>query len=159
MNETIAEKNKTISLHPKTDSDKAFIRLVLRECMLEYVNRHLQGWDEDLFQQRWKEIPGYVIQRGQEQVGFIYLRMIDKIAHIHEFHLLPAFQNQGIGSWVLSEQVQKLKAEGMEWIQLHVFKDNPAVSFYERHGFQIQGEGHLGTNWKMSCPLLQLTHE
>ena len=50
--------------------------------------------------------------------------------------VVPSKRGTGLGSELLDALMAKARADGYEAISLSVEKDNPAVSLYERHGFQ-----------------------
>ena len=50
--------------------------------------------------------------------------------------VVPSKRGSGLGSELLEALMAKARAEGYAAISLSVEKDNPAVSLYERHGFE-----------------------
>jgi ribosomal protein S18 acetylase RimI-like enzyme len=50
--------------------------------------------------------------------------------------VVPSKRGSGLGSQLLEALMAKARAEGYPAISLSVEKDNPAVSLYERHGFE-----------------------
>jgi ribosomal protein S18 acetylase RimI-like enzyme len=50
--------------------------------------------------------------------------------------VVPSKRGSGLGSQLLDALMAKARAEGHAAISLSVEKDNPAVSLYERHGFE-----------------------
>lgn len=58
---------------------------------------------------------------------------------INEISILKEYQNKGIGTKILEEQLKENQSKGIRTI-LQVFKDNPAKSLYERLGFKVYGE-------------------
>jgi GNAT superfamily N-acetyltransferase len=48
--------------------------------------------------------------------------------------LLPAFQNLGIGRWLIDRVVSRARSAGLP-VRLRVFRVNPARQLYERMGF------------------------
>jgi GNAT superfamily N-acetyltransferase len=61
------------------------------------------------------------------------LRQPDEYRLVRLF-VLPAFQNRGIGSGVLSELIREADTRGLP-IHLRVLPVNPAKRLYERFGF------------------------
>ena len=55
---------------------------------------------------------------------------------IGQFYLLPEYQNEGIGSYLLSSVLENSDKTGL-LAKLVVLKVNPAISLYRRHGFKI----------------------
>ncbi len=59
----------------------------------------------------------------------------DLLIYLHQ-----DFQNQGLGTAVLSELTKLAKNEGLHRLGLHVVADNkPAVRLYEKFGFKVEG--------------------
>ena len=65
---------------------------------------------------------------------------------INEISILKDYQNQGIGSNILKQQLAENHKKGIRTI-LQVFKDNPAKHLYEKLGFKIYGENE--THYQM----------
>jgi ribosomal protein S18 acetylase RimI-like enzyme len=59
-------------------------------------------------------------------------------AYIYGFRIRSAYQNQGIGSMLLSTVEKDLLQRNYKWITLNVGRQNAgARRFYERHGYRI----------------------
>ncbi len=93
-----------------------------------------------------------IILAGEQPAGRLYVErhLIEGTIRIVDIALLPEFQNQGIGAYLL----QKIMAEAREAgksITIHVEKFNRALNFYKRLGFQVIKETHgvyLLMEWK-----------
>ena len=67
---------------------------------------------------------------------------------IIDIGLLPAHQNRGIGTYVLSEHLRQAVQAGVA-VRLHVLCENHAAQrLYERHGFVISGQ--TGIHFEMA---------
>ena len=58
---------------------------------------------------------------------------------ISEINILKEYQGMGIGTEILTKQLDENKVNGIRTI-LRVFKDNPAKKLYERLGFSVYDE-------------------
>ena len=59
---------------------------------------------------------------------------------IHEFHVLEACQGRGIGHTLMEALVERSGAAGLRIMVCEVQNTNvPAIHFYRRMGFQVQG--------------------
>lgn len=58
---------------------------------------------------------------------------------INEISLLKEYQNKGIGTDILTKQLEECEKKNMK-ILLQVFKENPARNLYEKLGFKIYNE-------------------
>ncbi len=78
-----------------------------------------------------------------EPLGYVSyeLNVNDKpVTKIHKIYLLPASQGQGIGRMMIDYVAKQAdKVENIA-LQLNVNRQNKAVSFYEKMGFEVVGE-------------------
>jgi ribosomal protein S18 acetylase RimI-like enzyme len=83
-----------------------------------------------------------VADDGKALAGMGYAAMAKdrpKTAILHQLYVLPQYQREGIGRDMFAEL--ETCFPDAEKMQLHIEKDNlPAVSFYERLGFEKIGE-------------------
>lgn len=69
-----------------------------------------------------------------------YTHRRSHVAYIGGFGVSAKFQNQGLGSKILTETIETLREEGFKRIELIVESDNPrAIRLYEKLGFKIEG--------------------
>ncbi len=92
----------------------------------------------------WHSVSAYDKNR---LVGFGRV-LSDGILHafIVELIVLPAYQGQGIGSYILNELTAKCQAGGIQDIQLFCAKGK--ISFYERQGFVSRPEDAPGMEFE-----------
>ena len=64
--------------------------------------------------------------------------------------IVPSKRGTGLGSELLDALLERARADGYDAITLSVEKDSPAVSLYERHGFQRLGEDDGGVTMKVN---------
>jgi len=124
------------------ETDRSFIEELRRVTLVEHVTR-LTPWDEAAQSKRFTKgfIPSetrIVIVDG-EAAGSLSLR---RVCHgwptIELFYLCPEFQNQGLGSAVLTALLRETDAEGVA-TRLSVLQGSQASRFYERIGYAKTG--------------------
>ena len=79
-----------------------------------------------------------------------YLWVARKEDHfdIVEIVILPEYQNQGIGSRVLAEEIAEARSRDVP-VRLRVLKESRAISLYRRLGFKDYGRSE--THVLMEC--------
>lgn len=131
-----------IKLRAARDEDFVFARSVYFETMRWIIER-LFGWEQareeknfvDFF--RISEVR--IITVDGQDVGWIQERLEEDAIFIGSFYITPAMQRHGIGTQVLRELMVKAESQSKA-ITLGVVKINPAVHFYEKHGFRVTHE-------------------
>jgi GNAT superfamily N-acetyltransferase len=122
-----------ISLRPATSADAEFALHVTEACMRVYAEQTYGSWigraDLDL---AFDEI----IQLSGSDIGLIGVERRSDHWFLDKLYLLPAYQNQRFGGWLLQRLMRDAKAEAMP-VRLTVLEVNPARRFYERHGFVL----------------------
>src|SRR5215470_12237192 len=122
-----------ITLRDARTDDAAFALHVTEACMRVYAEQTWGRWDgrADL-QLAFDE----VIQYAGLDVGLIGVDRSSDYWFLDKLYLLPAYQNRGIGSYLLQRLIDDAKAAQVA-LQLAVLEVNPARRFYERHGFVL----------------------
>ena len=136
------EYSVNIKLRAACDADFAFARGVYFETMRWIIER-LFGWDqsreEKNFAQFFKLDEVRIISVDGRDVGWIQEQIADTTLNLGSFYVTPVMQRRGVGTHVL----QLLLADArnrVKAITLGVAKINPAVHFYQKHGFRITHE-------------------
>jgi ribosomal protein S18 acetylase RimI-like enzyme len=62
------------------------------------------------------------------------------VTKIHKIYLLPASQGQGIGRMMIDYVAKQAEHVENVALQLNVNRQNKAVAFYEKMGFEVVGE-------------------
>ncbi len=89
---------------------------------------------------------GVFAEAGGKAVGAAWARIIPAFGHIDDstpelaISILPEYRNQGIGTRLMERLFELLSRKGYEQTSLAVQKENPAVNFYLRLGYEIIGE-------------------
>lgn len=77
----------------------------------------------------------------KEDVGFAGFSVINSETHtfkLHKLYVLPKMHGKGVGKLLMNEVVSQVKAQGGEFLQLNVNRNNKAKDFYEKAGFKIK---------------------
>ena len=121
----------TISLRAATNDDAAFALQVTEACMRGYAEQTWGSWngraDLDLTFDR-------IIQRAGRDIGLMGVDCRSDCWFLDKLYLLPAYQNQGLRSYLLQRLIEDAKSTQVV-LRLTVLQVNPARRFYERHGF------------------------
>ena len=89
---------------------------------------------------------GVLAEVSGQAVGAAWTRIIPAYGHIDEetpelaISVLPAYRNRGIGRALMQALFAGLAERGYKQTSLAVQKENPAVNFYLRLGYEIIGE-------------------
>jgi len=124
---------RDISLRPAAGDDEAFALHVTEACMRAYAEQAWGSWDgrADLnmaFDQ--------IIQLDGRDIGLIGVDRRRDFWFLDKLYVLPAYQRQGIGGYLLRRLIEDAKTAGVE-LRLTVLEVNPARRFYKRHGFVL----------------------
>ena len=93
-----------------------------------------------------KDDCGIVAEQDGLIVGSAWTRIISAYGHIDDntpelaISVLPNWRGQGIGSKMMKNLFELLCERGYKRTSLSVQKDNPAVRFYKRLGYEITNE-------------------
>jgi ribosomal protein S18 acetylase RimI-like enzyme len=93
-----------------------------------------------------KDDCGVVAEQDGQIIGAAWTRIIPAYGHIDNetpelaISVLPDFRGSGTGSKMMQSLFDLLRERGYRQTSLSVQKDNPAVRFYERLGYEITGE-------------------
>ena len=89
---------------------------------------------------------GVVAEQNGQIIGAAWTRIIPAYGHINNetpelaISILPEFRGYGIGTKLMKKLFDVLRENGYRQTSLSVQKDNPAVRFYQRLGYEISGE-------------------
>jgi len=127
-----------IILRPATGTDIAFARDAHHQAYHDVVVAQFGSWDkakqDKFFMADWK-VPGIeiILFHGVE-CG--YLRVVRTTTEIQaiELVLLPKFQGQGVGTFLLKKLIDEGRQRQMP-VTLRVFHKNRAIALYKRMGF------------------------
>ena len=149
MNHTQDANASEVGLRQALYTDKEFAYEVKKQALGPYVQQ-VWGWSEDV--QLYFHEKGFdpshlqIITLAGRDIGTIEILANSGRIQINKLYILPEFQRRGIGSKILCDVIDNAQQDGLP-MRLGVLKINPAVRFYERHGFQKVEE--TDTHWKM----------
>ena len=131
-----------VQLREARGEDFEFARALYFETMA-WMIENLFGWDqvreENNFAQFFKLEEARIIQCDGRDAGWVQDRMTADGIFLGSLYIVPAMQRRGIGTQVLRSLLDRAANESKA-VTLAVVKINPALHFYERHGFHITGE-------------------
>ncbi len=138
-------------LRQATEDDFDFLYRLHVATMKEYVAA-VYGWD-DAFQERYfkeKFDPTscqIVVVEGRD-VGMVRVDESEGELYIDNIHILPEYQNRGLGTAILEDILRSAKERGLP-VALRVLKGNPAKRLYERLGFAAVEETETHTRMRL----------
>ena len=128
-----------IGFRPACAEDAIFARDLYFETMRSLIER-LFGWDqarqERSFADFFKLEEVQIITANGKDVGWFQEQVESTSVNLGSLYVTPEVQRRGIGSEVLRRRMQQAAVQGKA-VTLSVMKINPALHFYERHGFRI----------------------
>jgi len=131
-----------ISLRAACNEDFAFARSLYFETMRWIIER-LFGWDqareEKNFAQFFNLDEVRIITADGQDVGWIQEQVDSTSINLGSLYVMPGMQRHGIGTQVLQTLLAQARSQS-KMITLAVVKINPALHFYEKHGFRITHE-------------------
>lgn len=137
-----------ISIVPSKDFESCVLRSW--EAIGPYFHRRGMLWEYSDRLALFKQTELYKVM-GEQELGFFMLWMREEKLFIADLHIYEDRRNRGLGSMVLEHIECMASSRGLFRIWLRVFRENPAVSLYKRHGFQIETEEENG--YLMSLPI------
>ena|SRR5690606_3642296 len=148
-----------ISIRPASDSDIAFCEALSRNNMAHYHAARGVAWDRERFEATWSDFENHMLLANDEMVGVLRLLANNDALDIRDLQVLPAWQDQGIGSWAIDWTRAETVRRGFRRVGLRVFADNPALRLYERLGFKAASMDDDGKVHMTSLAAPGLTQE
>ena len=100
-----------------------------------------------------------IVLEDEDPVGFASFSPHENnpvVYHLNKIYVLPRQQGKNIGKQVLDYVINEIKSAGATSLQLNVNRNNKALSFYEKQGFEIIreedidiGEGYFMNDYVM----------
>ena len=119
--------------------DFAFARDLYFQTMRWMIER-LFGWDqahqEKSFAGFFKLEEVRIITAAGTDAGWMQVRTDDAALYLASLYVMPSMQGRGIGTQVLLDLLARAREQSKS-VTLAVVKINPAVHFYQRHGFVV----------------------
>jgi ribosomal protein S18 acetylase RimI-like enzyme len=136
-----------------TWGDHAFL-----EKLIHVTIRHLFDFETPEQEAQWNAmvastygLPWQIVSLDGVSVGGIAAGCLEDVAYIYCLHVLPEYQNRGIGSAMLQAIIDWAANRNLP-LHLHVGINNPSARrLYERHGFVVDCEeqGFFIRNYRM----------
>lgn len=132
-----------ITLRPALSADYAFAFDLYVETIKPLVAAWMNWVDEEQeaqFANLWRPSDTRVITLDGTDIGWVEFRRTGSELFLKQLYICPAYHRRGVGSQVmrqLNEQGQTVSS-----MALFVLKNNPALRFYKRHGFEVVQETH-----------------
>ena len=128
-----------LKLVPAEESHYEFSYQITIAAYRHYIEE-MWGWDEkaarEFHVQNWKNKRPKIILYDKQSIGTIYINENKDHIEIEQFILKSEFQNQGIGSYILKDIMNKADSSELT-IKLMYLRQNPVASLYSRMGFQV----------------------
>jgi len=102
--------------------------------------RQSYGWDEQTQRGYAAEsLRGEIVLVDEAPAGVLTLADWGDQMHLVWMAIQPGIQRQGLGG-TLIEHCQRMARAAGKPLTLQVLRNNPAVSLYTRHGFEVYGQ-------------------
>jgi GNAT superfamily N-acetyltransferase len=125
-----------------TCADHGWLRDLNRLAYEGVVRRQFGVWDDaaqrELFDSSLEHAAFRIVELDQEPIAAVWSEERDDYVWVHELQVLPEFQNQGIGSEILSVEVARAETLNKP-VRLHVLTQSRARDFYRKNGFVETG--------------------
>lgn len=132
----------TIDLRSVRPDDYSFALDLYLDTIKPYASPWMTWVDEEqraLFADLWRPDDTRVIVLDGKRVGWLEVRQTGEEIFLKQLYLDPAYQRRGIGSYVIQRLLNDWAGIARS-MALFVLKNNPAVRFYQRLGFDIVRE-------------------
>lgn len=131
-----------IGFRPAFDQDYDFLYQLHVATMKDYVDK-TWGWNDDfqqkIFKEKFEPDKLKIITFDKKDIGIIVIEDRDEDVFLRIIEILPAYQNKGIGKYIVQSLIDKAKNEN-KVVFLYVLKVNPAQNLYKSLGFEIISE-------------------
>jgi ribosomal protein S18 acetylase RimI-like enzyme len=144
--------SKVITRRVALSGDIEFASAVHHRAYREVVVRHYGPWNEEtqdeLFDAAWTGAAHEIILRDDVPVGYLCVEEDSDEIHLREIVIDPEFQEQGIGSIVLKEIIERARVRHVP-VRLRTHLTNRAANLYRRMGFEECGRtaSHILMEW------------
>jgi ribosomal protein S18 acetylase RimI-like enzyme len=124
--------------------DENFLYALHKAAMQSYIVATWGAWDElrqrEEFHRCIRPAEMTIIQVDGLDAGVIHLQERTEELFVITLEILPAYQNQGVGTLVMRQVLQEAR-QRQKPVALQVLKVNLAArAFYQRLGFGVTGE-------------------
>lgn len=130
-----------VAFRPATEQDIDWLLTLRQRCMGEhFAAQGLQpSQQEHLDRIRLRLDCGRVLLQDTAPIGLFKLVTDTSVWELIQLQIAPEYQGGGLGSQLLAWTLAEADRAGRS-VRLSVFKRNPAVRLYRRHGFKIDSQ-------------------
>jgi ribosomal protein S18 acetylase RimI-like enzyme len=165
------EETPTLTLRKASDADVLLIRelslqvwpqtyaLILSPEQIQYMLNLLYS-EASLHQQLHDNHHFFIVYNAGIPIGFVsYSEVEPHIFKLQKIYILPQQQGRGTGKYVIWQVIERVKAEGAIALRLNVNRNNPALGFYKKIGFEIIREEDIdiGNGFAMNDYVMEKT--
>ncbi len=129
-----------ITHRPATEQDKVFAQNCHHRGYHDTVIKQFGAWDIDqqngFFENTWREtFPDLkILIFDEKDAGIFCIQNKEDYIFLKEIIILPKFQGNGLGTFVLNKALSQAKARDVP-ARLQTLHKNPAAALYKKHGF------------------------
>jgi len=113
---------------------------VISQAQIEYMFGEMYTPESIYKQMDFYKHAFLILYQAEMPIGFASYGKLEEPINtykLHKLYLLPIQQSKGFGRMLLNEVEKQVAALGADYLQLNVNRKNPALSFYEKLGYEI----------------------
>lgn len=113
---------------------------VISQAQIEYMFGEMYTPESIYKQMDFYKHAFLILYQADRPIGFASYGKLEEPINtfkLHKLYLLPSEQNKGFGRMLLNEVEKKAADLAANHLQLNVNRKNPALSFYEKLGYEI----------------------
>ena len=113
---------------------------VISQAQIEYMFGEMYTPESIYKQMDFYKHAFLILYQAEMPIGFASFGKLDEPINtykLHKLYLLPSEQNKGFGRILLNEVEKQVADLGADHLHLNVNRKNPALSFYEKLGYEI----------------------
>ena len=133
----------TIDLRPACSDDYVFALNLYLKAIKPLAIAWMEWVDQDQeaqFASLWRPDDSRIITLdGREDIGWVEFRQTGDEIFLKQLYISPEHRRRGIGSRVMRLLLEERRGVAKS-MALFVLKNNPALRFYRRHGFEVVRE-------------------
>jgi GNAT superfamily N-acetyltransferase len=122
----------SLRLRPARPDDREFYLSTRKAAFRPYVEA-IWGWDEAheraVAEREFAELPVQIVESGTSAIGYLCVLRREDHDFLDEIALLPRWQGQGIGTFLMRSGVNDAARRGVP-LRLSVLFNNPISAFH-----------------------------
>jgi GNAT superfamily N-acetyltransferase len=126
----------------KEDHEK-YLKKLTKENMQQLFLENFGGWSDEVSEKKLLEVAktGTVQLFFEENtfIGYVSFNIEkenSKSCLINDIHIKKEHQRKGFGAQILQFVIKKAKELHYNQLKVFVFRNNPAINFYQKNGFK-----------------------